>query len=344
MEKKKLELILIIVLFQLALLIPVLATLLDRIPIACADSDPSCTVSNINTSNDIREETSLLLQPGWINATDWDQDVPGGASTTINNVTFHWEYSTNDKAAGQINFSFLNGSTWVDCVTMLGENLTDSHVYCTNYTDTNISLTDLNNVQMRIIGNDTDGKAAALLYTDIINMTVDYTIVMVAEFAVLMPSGYSCPGDPFCYNITATQEAEANETNWISFNFSSATESDVEPCTSGNFSRNQSGEATPIFLIDNNGNREINLSLMFNQSLPTGITVSANASCTGTCTGTVTTKTALTTSYQTFVWNLSNASGSYANITLWGDVTPAAYGGTEYNRFLLINASEGWSV
>ncbi len=339
--KKRRELILIIVLFQLALLVPVLATILNRDPTACADSDPSCTVSNIDSSNDVYESTNLQLNPGWINATDWDVDPPAGA--TIDNVTFHWEYHTSNVPAGTmlINFSFLNGSSWVDCAINYAENITDVDRYCTNYTDVNISMTDLINTELRIIGNDLDGKAAAWVYTDIINMTINYTIPEVAEFAVLMPSDYTCPGT-YCYNITATTEAEANSTNWISFNFSTVPETDAQPCTAGDFTNNQTGEGTPIFLIDNNGNREINLSLLFNESLPTGITVSANASCTGTCGGTVTTKTALTTSYQTFVWNLSNSSGSYANITLWGDLTMETPGGAEYNRYLLINSSWGW--
>src|SRR3990170_288428 len=174
--------------------------------------------------------------------------------------------------------------------------------YIRGYNFTNIEA--INAIHVNFTGLDNNGGSPALAEVDIIEIAVNFTPPN-QEFTVLMPSSYTCPSGRYCFNLTATTEAAANETSWISFNFTTccSIEIDVQPCVTGNCSADkQDGTGKPIFLIDNTGTTLLNLSLRFNETLPIGINVSANATClANNCSFTQGTKQLLNTTYITIV-------------------------------------------
>jgi hypothetical protein len=171
-----------------------------------------------------------------------------------------------------------------------------------------------------------------------------YTVVTaVISFLVQMPANYGpCPSS-YCYNITADTEATANQTSWISFNFSSSNENFREPYRVGSSSDTQdNANKKPIFRINNTGNRNISVSLKFNETVPAGIAVGGNASCDpdSSCCGTV--QTSLInlgggTTYQYLGQNLQNTTTCALNITLWGNVSGVTPG--ESLRYLFIKGN-----
>ena len=178
-----------------------------------------------------------------------------------------------------------------------------------------------------------------LTYSQNVTLMLVISSLLDTSFRILMPASFSCAAD--CFNISATTEATADVTDYISFNFTSGSQSNVQPYRKGDSTLNQNGAVKPIFLVQNTGNRSISIDLRLNASFPTGVTISANATCTPVatgCTSTTTSKTTLTTSYQNFVIGLKT-SGSYANITFWGDITTAVAPG-EYSEGLFTNSSK----
>jgi len=154
------------------------------------------------------------------------------------------------------------------------------------------------------------------------NVYIEITAVIYdASFAIALPSVYTWT------QITSTTEAEANFTqpDWISFNFTDFPQSWVEPYAGGDSANAQQGAARPIFLIDNTGTGTIDIYLRFS-SLPNGVTVYANCTCTGTCGSCVSTPTQISTSYVLLVQDLA-IDNAYANITLYGSVGEGAQAG-----------------
>jgi hypothetical protein len=128
-------------------------------------------------------------------------------------------------------------------------------------------------------------------------------------------------------NLTVTYEGAATSTTWISFNFTSLPQTGCQPYEAGSSSNNQADAAKPIYYIDNTGNVPIDLDFRFSSSLPSGITVKGNATCQGTYTSCQSAAQTLGTSYTQLVVDLAIAS-SYANITLYADVSAGATAGT----------------
>ena len=145
---------------------------IDRLPTSCVDSDGNCDFENINTSNNVYEEVNLKTSPyGWINVTDWDQDVPVG--NTIDNATLHVEwYSDIDKGAGDIYVGYYNGTDWVDCEGPYGESGSEIDTTCDV---SSLSVSQMNNIMVRFRGEDTDQRAPAYAYVDYIYIEVNYS-------------------------------------------------------------------------------------------------------------------------------------------------------------------------
>lgn len=154
---------------------------------------------------------------------------------------------------------------------------------------------------------------------------VYFNVPSDASFAIAMPADYTSFTD-----ITGTIEGSATATDWISFNFTNVPENWVEPYQHGVSSDSQAGITKPIFYIDNTGNVDEKFELYWAGSLPTGIAVCGNSSCTGTCSdsGTISTCTEIGEnegSATTFASTIK--TDEYLNITLYANVSSGTAAG-----------------
>lgn len=157
--------------------------------------------------------------------------------------------------------------------------------------------------------------------------TVYFNIPSDTSFTIQMPSVYASNE----WDITATTEATANETDWISFNFTQAPQSDLqEPLRVGTSDQGQSGSGTPIMLLKPAGNLNLTFSAYINETIPTGVELYINATCyaAGYCQNELTTLTAVTSSATTLATDVdySDANG-ILNVTLYANTTASALGG-----------------
>jgi hypothetical protein len=182
-----------------------------------------------------------------------------------------------------------------------------------------------------VYANDTSGNWNGTSCSSPFSYTT--TSAVDTAFSVAMPSSYTFT------SINGTTEATANSTpSSISFNFTSIPQTDREPYAGPPFdgSNKQSGTTQPIFWIRSDSvGTAINISLRYTGTIPSGITLYANCSCTG-CTSCQTTKIALSNSYQQLITGLS--SGSYGNVTMYADVASGT-GAGESSVTLYTNSS-----
>ena len=118
----------------------------------------------------------------------------------------------------------------------------------------------------------------ALLMTPLI-FAADYAQTKVF-FNVATSTAFrvTLPGQSLVTSNT-TQNPNSPPTADIEFNASSATVNNVFPCVAGGSCQTGAGATgTPIFQYMNIGNVNISLTLIYNQSLPSGITTRANSS------------------------------------------------------------------
>ncbi len=155
-------------------------------------------------------------------------------------------------------------------------------------------------------------------------------------FLLMMPAPYA--GANYNFTITALTEPSANSTSWVSFNFTLPLPNTlVQPCTLGNCPTDQQdAHRKPIFLIDNIGTVSVDIHLRLNETLPRGIYVMANATCTG-CSSATAAPTNLTDLNVTIVRGLPTGAG-LANISLWANATVNAQLG-ETTSNLILNTS-----
>jgi len=166
--------------------------------------------------------------------------------------------------------------------------------------------------------------------------TVYFQIPADASFAIAMPSDYTS----WTY-ITGTEQGSATATDWISFNFTNAPQTGVQPYQHGNQAWNQDGATQPIFYIDNTGNVDEAFYIYWGSSLPSGISVCVNSTCTGTCTspGTISTCTSIGVGEGSATQIASTIkTDEFLNVTLYADVTSDAAPG-EVSRTLYIKSS-----
>ena len=154
---------------------------------------------------------------------------------------------------------------------------------------------------------------------------VYFNVPSDASFAIAMPANYAD-----WTQITGTDQTGATATDWISFNFTEVPQNWIEPWQLGQSSNNQAGITKPIFYIDNTGNVDEKFELYWSGSLPSGISVCGNSSCTGTCTspGTLTECTTIGEtegSATTFATTIK--TDEYLNITLYANVSSGTAAG-----------------
>lgn len=169
--------------------------------------------------------------------------------------------------------------------------------------------------------------AAASYYAKV---SVYYNIPTDTSFNIAFPSTYTSG-----FNETA---ANTTTTNWISFNFTTTSDTFIQPRTTGDAGKAQSGSLVPIFLIYNTGNTAETMAL--NATVPTGYVMCANASCTGgDCTSPVATCTALgAAGYTTMFTGLG--VGKKGNITLFANSSSSSTAGQSAGN-VFIQSSAG---
>ena len=132
---------------------------------------------------------------------------------------------------------------------------------------------------------------SSLIYAAAYTTTLTYfNIATVESFTVTLPGLSAVP---------ATGGGAA--TNDIEFNASSGTVTCVNPCVTGGGTC-QSATPTPIFLIQNTGTTNLNISNKFVTSPPLCVTVGGATTYAGACAGTL-----IDTSYVTVQNNLAPA-------------------------------------
>ena len=214
---------------------------------------------------------------------------------------------------------FQKDETWY---LISGEKYGSFFGYEWNIHNTTITAVEGSN-NVTVYANDTAGNVGSA--TEYFSVS---TFASNAVFSIAMPSDYSS-----FTNVSGENETDATAYDWISFNFTERPQYYVQPYQLGNATNTQNGATQPIFLIDNVGNVNIDLSFRFESALPTGITVEGNASCSGTYTSCQSSSIELNTSYITLVENISYTD-SFANITLYSNMsseaTPTTTGITLY--------------
>jgi len=193
---------------------------------------------------------------------------------------------------------------------------------------------------------------SSVAFAEFATTKVFFNIPQVTSFAIAMPDTYAGAQN---FSITATTLASANSTDFVSFN-ATAPASWVQPSAAGSFTRNQSGNATPIFQIMNLGNVNITINMTLNDSgtfALQGLNVSVNATTTGgnlACGNKLpggavganeTARNLTNSSFTTLIFNLTPTATAACkvNVTMWGfinsGVTPGEYAGN-----LITNSSK----
>ena len=156
-----------------------------RLPLACQDSDGDCDVARINESDGIYEMVDLLTYPfGWINVSEWDLDIP--ENTVIQSAYIHvlW-FSDVGEGAWNINIDYWNGSDWVNCAGPFEENSSLSESICNV---SSLTRKKLNEVKVRLRGEDLDGFPMAFVYVDQIYIVANYSVgIPYLEVELILP-------------------------------------------------------------------------------------------------------------------------------------------------------------
>lgn len=156
-----------------------------------------------------------------------------------------------------------------------------------------------------------------------------------ATFSIAMPDDYTSWTE-----ITGENEATSTYTSVnISCNFTESEQDWVEPYANYDSDYAQStADLKPIFYIDNTGTGASDFSLRINATLPYGMNITANATCSGTYDSCEATPQNISTTYVTLVTGLSQTN-SYANITLYCGESKQVQAGQHGNIRIYINGS-----
>ena len=260
---------------------------------------------SLNNTND----TEILTTEAVLIYTNWTDDQNLNYSWLSTNETTNWVNYTGGVHGSPIDINLTAGQTW------------------SNYSWQNTTIQADMVVAWRIYANDSENNT---------NFTEGTFLVHIpdATFAVAMPVNYQF--------YTINNESENTATNTtprnISFNFTDIPQYWIQPCAAGDCTNNnQSGINKPIYFIDATGNVLIDIGIKLNQSLPSGLSMCGNSSCTGSCSAT-SACTAITTNYVQLVNDLSPVEPNRANVTLYANLTGPVTPG-ETGREILINAS-----
>ena len=183
---------------------------------------------------------------------------------------------------------------------------------------------------------------ASFVVAEFAQTNVFFTVPTVVSFTVTLPAGTNATS-----NTTTAGAPLANPaTSDIWFNSSASSATHIQPCVTGG-SACQTGATYPIFQYDNTGNVNISLWLSFNASLPSGVLVGVNSTCSGSANGQGVCHTALydvnSSKNALVVSNLSFTggpnTGNYTNVTLYANFTN--YGPATNVRLLYHNSTSG---
>ncbi|MFH8119513.1 MAG: hypothetical protein QXS37_01775 [Candidatus Aenigmatarchaeota archaeon] len=155
------------------------------LPLACQDSDGDCDVVRINESDGVYEMVDLLTYPfGWINVSFFTDSIP--EENTIDSAYVHvlW-FSDVGEGASNINIDYWNGSDWVNCAGPFEENGSLSDTVCNV---SSLSRNKLNEIKVRIRGEDLDGFPMAFVYVDQIYIIANYSVgIPYIEVELVLP-------------------------------------------------------------------------------------------------------------------------------------------------------------
>lgn len=113
---------------------------------------------------------------------------------------------------------------------------------------------------------------SATVAADYAQTTVFFNVPASTAFSVTLPGQGAV-------NSNGTIPPSAPPTADIEFNATNPTTNNIVPCVTGGTCQSGEGASgTPIFQYDNTGNLNISIQLIFNSTLPTGVTVRANSS------------------------------------------------------------------
>lgn len=145
------------------------------------------------------------------------------------------------------------------------------------------------------------------------------------SFQVAMPSDFTSFTD-----ITGTTAATATGTNWISFNLTSCANGTlVEPFELGAAANRQlSAENKPMFYIDNSGNGNYAMSIYHNDTMPTGVSIYWNTTCSASgCTGGVALLSPFNTTPTPMCTELQPTG--FLNVSFWANCTTGTSAGED---------------
>ncbi|MFC1712690.1 hypothetical protein ACFL6S_03415 [Candidatus Poribacteria bacterium] len=158
-----------------------------------------------------------------------------------------------------------------------------------------------------------------------------------ATFSIAMPADYT-----LWTVINATTEGGAQgDTDHITFNYTSLTQTAAEPYQIGDDAKTQNGGTVPIIYIDNTGNTDIKIEVKLNETMPAGIDLGANATCDPTLTCSSGTPTSgevnisSSAAYIQMVDILENTE--FLNLTLYSNLTTvgSTTGGLSYRTLYI---------
>ncbi|MBU1197688.1 hypothetical protein KJ765_04205 [Candidatus Micrarchaeota archaeon] len=162
---------------------------------------------------------------------------------------------------------------------------------------------------------------AAMPLAEWANTAVIFNVPVDTGFTITLPLG---AGEANASSASDPGPATAD----INFTCVTGTCTRVEPCLTTAFGGScQAGAAVPIFQYTNAGNVNLSMTLIFNSSLPSGITVGVNSSASGVGNNAVTIgpEIPLNNSMEAMIFQELNTTASPAccsiNVTLYANFT-----------------------
>lgn len=169
-----------------------------KVPTSCQDSDGDCDFNNIDDSDGTYEPVDLLNSPyAWVNATDLNNDIPTFHNIENATILVEW-YSDVGSGAQNIWLGYYNGTDWLDCAGPLSETASKINTTCNV---TNLTATQINNIMVRIRGEDGDGSPSAFAYVDYVELEVNHTSPLQWRNLSAYPDNFTRTGQTL--NLTA---------------------------------------------------------------------------------------------------------------------------------------------
>ncbi|MCS7093970.1 MAG: hypothetical protein RMJ18_02195 [Candidatus Aenigmarchaeota archaeon] len=142
------------------------------IPFSCYDSDGDCDVERIKQKDNIYELVDLLFYPyGWLVVEGFKDSIPEENEIDLVSFNIFW-FTDLGEGASNIYIEYWNGSQWLYCAGPFGERGELTHTSCNAF----LTKNQIQNLKVRVRGEDIDGFPMAFIYIDRIFVSVNYTI------------------------------------------------------------------------------------------------------------------------------------------------------------------------